>query len=523
MAWLRRRLIGIEGWRRYLLAFVLGASMTVSLPPLHVWPALIIGFTGLVWILDGCASPRSACLAGWWFGYGYLGFGLYWISFALLIEPERVGWMIPFAALGLPAALAVSAALATLVVHVSGIRGAGRVIVLAGAWSAGEWLRGHAFTGFPWNLIGYTAIASDALLQVTALIGIYGLGFLIVLAAAMPATLAGDANSLSPLRHYGPMAAAAALIAVVWVGGTFRLAGVDLGNVPDVTLRLVQANIAQHHKWQEEHRRANLARHFQLSSRSGSNAVTHVIWAETAVPYFLANDSDLSRAIGKLANPGGLVITGAPRTTIERETPRRVWNSVHAVDHTGQIVGTFDKSHLLPFGEYVPFRPLLRRVGVERLASGQGDFQAGQGNTTLNLPGLPPVGILVCYEAIFPGDVTSDTTRPLWLLNVTNDAWFGLTAGPHQHFAMARVRATEEGVPLVRVANTGISGIADARGKVILKTALGKTAVIDAPLPASLEHPTLYARWGDFGLLTLLFAVLTYAMAIRVFRIVPKT
>jgi len=223
MAWLRRRLIGIEGWRRYLLAFALGASVTLALPPLHLWPVLVVGFTGLVWVLDGCAGPRPACLAGWWFGFGYLGFGLYWISFALLIEPERVGWMIPFAVLGLPAALAASVALATLAVHLSGTRGAARVLVLAGAWVAGEWLRGHALTGFPWNLVGYTAVVSDALLQITALIGVYGLGFVVVLAAAMPATLTGDGDSLSRLHRYGPAAATAALMAILWIGGTLRL------------------------------------------------------------------------------------------------------------------------------------------------------------------------------------------------------------------------------------------------------------------------------------------------------------
>jgi apolipoprotein N-acyltransferase len=516
---IRQRLCGLAGWRRYLLAGVLGALVTIALPPLHLWPALPVGFTGLVWILDGCGDRKSAFFAGWWFGFGFLGLGLYWISFALLIEPERVGWMIPFVVLGLPAMFAIWGGLATLTVQMLGVQGVARVILLAGAWSGGEWLRGHAFTGFPWNLIGYTAVASDALLQVVALIGIYGLGFIVVLAAAMPATLGDGGAASSKVRAYGPVAAAALLIIVVWSGGALRLLGAQDGVVSDVNLRLVQANISQHHKWQEERRRANLARYFQLSSQSGAEKTTHIIWPETAVPYFLARDPDLARAIGRLVKPGGMVITGAPRTTAEKESPFRVWNAVHAIDHDGEITGTYDKSHLLPFGEYVPFRSFLNRLGVERIAAGQGDFQAGEGATTLSLAGLPPLGVLVCYEAIFPGEIVGDANRPRWLLNLTNDAWFGQTAGPYQHFTMSRVRAAEEGIPLVRVANTGISGIADAYGRVVVQSALGETRIIDAALPVSLDALTPYARWGDAGFLIILLTLAIYTLAIKAPRI----
>jgi apolipoprotein N-acyltransferase len=516
---IRQRLCGLAGWRRYLLAGVLGALVTIALPPLHLWPALPVGFTGLVWILDGCGDRKSAFFAGWWFGFGFLGLGLYWISFALLIEPERVGWMIPFVVLGLPAMFAIWGGLATLTVQMLGVQGVARVILLAGAWSGGEWLRGHAFTGFPWNLIGYTAVASDALLQVVALIGIYGLGFIVVLAAAMPATLGDGGAASSKVRAYGPVAAAALLIIVVWSGGALRLLGAQDGVVSDVNLRLVQANISQHHKWQEERRRANLARYFQLSSQSGAEKTTHIIWPETAVPYFLARDPDLARAIGRLVKPGGMVITGAPRTTAEKESPFRVWNAVHAIDHDGEITGTYDKSHLLPFGEYVPFRSFLNRLGVERIAAGQGDFQAGEGATTLSLAGLPPLGVLVCYEAIFPGEIVGDANRPRWLLNLTNDAWFGQTAGPYQHFTMSRVRAAEEGIPLVRVANTGISGIADAYGRVVVQSALGETRIIDAALPVSLDALTPYARWGDAGFLIILLTLAIYTLAFKAPRI----
>ena len=522
MTWLSHRFDGLEGWRLYLTVFALGAVVTVALPPLNWWPGLIVGFTGLVWVLDACKRRKVAFLVGWWFGFGYLGLGLYWISFALLIEPERVGWMVPFAALGLPALLATWIGLATLIVREFGAPGVTRVVLFAVGWSAAEWLRGHALTGFPWNLIGYAATASDALLQAAAVIGIYGVGFFIVLAAAVPATLGGGESSRSRFHRYGPVLVVFLLIAVAWGSGALRLAGAQDDTVADVNLRLVQANIAQHHKWQEERRRANLIRHLQLSSRTGSDSVTHVIWPETAVPYFLANDPDLLRTIGGLVGPEGLVITGAPRTTVKRESPLRVWNAIHAVDHEGEIVGTYDKSHLLPFGEYVPFRSLLRRLGVERIAAGQGDFQAGLGPKALTLPGLPPVSPLICYEAIFPGEVVANGPRTAWLLNLTNDAWFGNTAGPYQHFAMARTRAVEEGLPLVRVANTGVSGVADAYGRVIAQIDLGETGVIDTALPVSLSAPTLFSRWGDAGLVMILIVAVIYTRLIKGPRIATR-
>ena len=519
---LARRFAGLDGWRRYLVAFVLGAASTTALPPLHFWPALIVAFTGLVWLLDDCRHRRAAFGTGWWFGFGYLGLGLYWVSVALLIEPERVGWMLPFAAIGLPALLAVWSGMATLLVRVFETSGVARIVLLAAAWVSAEWLRGHLFTGFPWNLVGYVVAGSDAFLQITALIGIYGTGFFVVLAAAMPATLSDNVAPGSRIRRFGPVLGVLLLVAIWWGGGALRLAGAQEGHVPDIRLRLVQANIAQHHKWQEERRRANLVRYLQLSSQTGSEAVTHIIWAETAVPYFLANDPDLARTIGGLVRPGGLVITGAPRTTTELERPPRVWNAVHAVEHDGTIAATYDKSHLLPFGEYVPFRWILRRLGVEKIAAGQGDFQSGTGPKTLSLVGLPSLSPLVCYEAIFPGQVTAPDSRPAWLLNLTNDAWFGNTAGPYQHFAMARVRAVEEGLPLVRVANTGISGVTDSYGRVVRRLGLGESGVIDADLPIALETPAPFARWGDTTLAIILVLAFSYTMAVKGLRIATK-
>lgn len=237
---------------------------------------------------------------------------------------------------------------------------------------------------------------------------------------------------------------------------------------------------------------------------SGAALPTHVIWAETAATYFLANKAGPRQAIAAVTPKGGLTLTGAPRTTPKRESVYKVWNSLHGIDEKASIVGTYDKSHLVPFGEYMPLRNVL---GLDKLTAGATDFSAGQGPRTLRLKGLPPVSPLICYEVIFPGQVVDPKDRPQWLLNVTNDGWYGVSSGPYQHFAAARLRAVEEGLPLVRVANTGISGVIDGYGRVVAKLGLARKGILDSDLPRALG-PTPYGRLGNWivGLLVLMVA-----------------
>ena len=493
-----------RGWRRAVGALALGATAALALPPFHVLPALIIAFTGLVWLLDGCTSKRGAVGLGWCFGYGQFVVGLYWTGNALLTDAERFSWMVPFAVLGLPAILALFPAAATLATYLSRAGGLvhslTRPVVLAVAWTAAEWLRGHVLSGFPWNLVGYAWTVSDAVLQVTALVGIHGLGFLTVLAAAVPATLAGQA-----LVHHRWLPSVVALLglAALWLGGTLRLSEAAVAEFEGVRLRLVQANIDQHHKWRDDRRRAQLERYLQLSSNAGADSVSHIIWPETAIPYFLANEPKIMALIGGLVAPSGAVIAGAPRTTAEPVDPPRIWNSLHAVGAAGTVLATYDKHHLVPFGEYVPLHRLLARLGVAKVTSGSIDFSAGSGPRTVVIDGLPPFAALICYEAIFPDQIVDRGERPAWLLNITNDAWFGDSSGPYQHFAMARVRAVEQGLALVRTANTGISAIIDPYGRVRARLALGHHGVIDGGLPLPLDPPP-YARWGDGTALALM-------------------
>ena len=249
-------------------------------------------------------------------------------------------------------------------------------------------------------------------------------------------------------------------------------------------------------------RESNFRRLLSLSAGPGADRITDIVWPEAAATFFLNRDPARRAAIATVVPRGGLVLTGALRTDPPPDPPHQVWNSFAAIDGTGEIRGTYDKFHLVPFGEYVPFRGLLP---IEKITAGNVDFSAGPGPRTLDLPGLPPVGVLICYEVIFPGAVVDPAHRPAWLVNITNDAWYGFSSGPFQHFATARIRAVEEGLPLVRAANNGISGVIDPYGRIVGRLGLDDIGVVDADLPAALADPPLYARQGDRILLVMGF------------------
>ncbi len=500
---LSERIAGLAGWRRPGAAALLGALAAAALPPVHLLPLLLVAFPGFLWLLGASRGPWAAFAIGWWFGFGHFVAGLYWLVYPPFTDPARFAWAAPFAVLGLPAVLAAFTGAAALATWLAGLRGGGRVLALALAWTAAEWLRGQVFTGFPWNFVGYAWTFSPAMIQLAAAVGVYGLSFMSVVLAALPATLA-ERRGAAGLRL---VAAGIVALAAVWVLGTIRLAGASGEVVPGVRLRIVQANIAQPHNWRPDRREAQFRDYLQLSSEAALTPVTHLIWPETAAPFFLSREPERARLIGALAPPRGLVLTGAPRISAAGVRPPQIWNSVHAIGPGGGILASYDKFHLVPFGEYVPLRRWLGALGVEKLVQGQADFSTGPGPRTLVLPGLPPVGPLICYEAIFPGRVTARGDRPAWLLNLTNDAWFGISSGPYQHVAMARMRAVEEGLPLVRAANSGVSAVVDAHGRVLASLGLGRRGVVDAALPRALAGPPPYGRYGDWILLPLALAL----------------
>jgi len=480
------------------------------MPPVYAFPLLIPAFVGLRWALES-ASRREAFRDGWWFGFGFFVAGLYWICISLLTDPSKFLWLLPFALLGLPAVLAVYIGIFALLIQILAGRGVWGAALFASVWTVIEYVRSVLFSGFPWNLIGYSWTMSDAAMQMAAVTGVYGLSWLTVFAASLPSGMAQETGLVRARRI---TLASWAVIILIVVAGALRLQLADIlpsdkQPAPGVVLRLVQANIAQHHKWDPKLQMQGLKAHLDLTRSPGFEDATHVIWPETAVPFALSADSVLLGLLQQATPEEGVLLTGTLRAEGDKEN-FRVWNSVLAIHREQGIVAGYDKAKLVPFGEFVPLRNYLPDW-LTTPAAGM-DFARGPGPVTLQLPGLPPVSPLICYEVIFPSlAVTKDGERPQWLLNVTNDAWFGISSGPYQHFAMARVRAVEQGLPLVRVANTGISAVTDAYGRVEAELGLNEHGVIDANLPQALG-PTPYSRFGEVPVLLVIFINIVLAL-----------
>lgn len=506
------RLAGLTAWRRWLAAGLFGALASAALPPVYLVPLLWPAFTGLLWLLDGARRARSAFMVGWAFGAGHFLTGLYWVGIAFLVDAEQFAFLMPFAVAGLAVGLGLFPAVIALAVWSTRSRGVPRLFLFAAVWLAAEWLRSWILTGFPWNLIGSVWAFSDAMLQLGALTGVWGLSLVTLLAAAAPATLAE--GSRTAVTRWLPVGATLLLLAFTWAGGELRLAAAPPAGsraVEGVRLRLVQPSIVQSSKWADDLRPQHIADQMALTLRSSAGRYSHVIWPETAITYSLADQPELRQVLAQIVPPGGLLLSGAPRTVWEASGPR-LWNSFHALDPLGEIRGTYDKFHLVPFGEYVPLKGLL---GISKLTQGRLDFSPGQGLRTLTLPGLPPVGPLICYEVIFPGKVAEPDNRPDWLLNLTNDSWFGTSSGPYQHFASARMRAVEEGLPLVRVANSGISAVVDGYGRTLARLELNKVGVLDAALPQPIVGTTTFSKLGNLSVLVLVLLSLFAAYISR--------
>ena len=495
------------GWKRAAIAFLAGAFSSLAMAPFNAWPILFITFPVVIWLIDGAAAGKmrgipAAAMAGWWFGFGYFVPGLYWIGYAFLVDAETFAWLLPAAICGLPAYLALYTALGFALARLLWTKDASRVLALAASLTIGEWLRGHMLTGFPWNAFGYALTEPLALAQTMSLIGLWGMTFLAVAIFASPGVLI-DGRSRTQRPWLAP-ALALSLLIVMGIYGAIRLGNTPTQFVANVKLRIMQPNISQDKRFNYSAKADVMSKYLALSDRStgpensGVGSANVLIWPESAFPFFLSREADAMAQIADLLPKGTVLITGAVRPPDQPPGTRvtRAYNSIFVIDHDGTFLSAYDKLHLVPFGEYLPFQNVLEKIGLQQLTKVHGGFIPGLRRKVMDVPGAPPMLPLICYEAVFPDDIVIQNDRPGWIVNLTNDGWFGISTGPYQHLQQSRIRAIEEGLPLVRAANTGISVVVDPVGRIIAQLGLGIEGVLDSRLPAAIQ-PTFYAKTGD--------------------------
>ena len=489
----------------------LAAISTFALAPNFWWWLLPLTLPYAIFVLDevheqleGRRKVRAAFMLGWWWGMGYFVAGLYWIPNALLVDVEKFLWLVPFAAVGIPAGLAIFTGLSFVTMMALWSKGQGRLLIFACIFVAFEWLRSWVLTGFPWNSLHQVWAGNATFMQLASITGPWGLSLIVAYMGVVPYALK---DGLIHRKTWYPV-----VLAVILVGGTAIYGMLRLNAHPTryhetVRVRIVQPNISQKDKWLPENAGPITDRLLSLSKPEGKASHTVVIWPEAATPYQLEHYPGTRLGMARRMGPGDLLVSGTPRAIRKLNTEPRYFNAVVMVDPEGRVLDFYHKHHLVPFGEYVPLENVLGRIGLRKITEGAAGFESGDGPVTVSIPGIPSFTPQICYEAIFPAETLADgQERPQWLINVTNDAWYGNTAGPQQHLAQARMRAVEQGLPLARSANNGVSALIDPVGRVLARREFNQTAFIELPLPKPVAE-TVYARQGSLWA-ALLFAAM---------------
>lgn len=516
-----------------LLALAAGGLAAIAPPPFGVTPGLL-GYALLLHLVDNAAEAkplRSAFWRGWLAAFAYFLIGCWWVAEAFMVDARGQGWMAPFAVALLPAGLGLFWGAAMVLYRLLRPEGAWRILVFAGALTVLEWLRGHVLTGFPWNLPGETWRAGAPISQAAALVGAYGLTWITLAASAAFAALLWCAR---PRMRLSPPLLALCALMVLWAWGAHRLRHSVAISAQVPLVRVVQPDVKEEAKYNYDNLRSIFFRYIELTARPAARAPDIVVWSEGAVPMsandLLDPDGGWADVVRNSLHPGETLLFGAYRAQ-PAGGKTLYFNSLVAVRRTAQglkITGDYDKFRLVPFGEYLPAEFILEPLGFKDLAHIGDSFAAGPPPAPIAPEGAPPVQPLICYESLFP-DLVRDAVRrgpvrPRWIVNVSNDSWFGVTSGPLQHLNQASYRAIEEGLPIVRATPTGVSAVIDAYGRhaPAETLGLGKVGVIDAPLPPALEGTT-YGGLGDGPLAVLLLLSLGASAWFRWSRIAMTT
>lgn len=473
------KLLSLSGWPRVIALFACGAGAALSLAPFHFWPLLFVSYGGLFTYLLRVETLKQALKTGWWWGFGFFLVGMYWISISLLVDPTYL-WLLPFSLIGLNGGFALFTALSGVLFFT--LKRANiliNILIFTACLFAGEWLRSHILTGFPWNLIGYAWGANDSSSQLANLFDIYSLTALTIFIAVLPIIAILSAHKL---RWIAPIISLLVMV-MAYAYGANRLANSEV-TYTDISIRIVQPNIDQASKWDQGQAEVIMQRLTSLGVTSTEDRADIIIWPETAIPYTLLESTTSLSSLAPIIPKGSHLISGIVTSNRNRLAPK-LWNSLIELDDSATIINRYNKYHLVPFGEYVPLRQWLP---IKKLTAGTIDFSAGKPMISTQPARYVPAFLpLICYEIIFPQYV-EQVGSAKWIVNITNDDWFGKSSGPYQHLEMARFRAIETGLPVIRAANSGISAVIDPYGRIIDHLGLGEEGVINQRLPNPAEN-----------------------------------
>ncbi|WP_422047810.1 apolipoprotein N-acyltransferase [Shimia sp.] len=484
---------GRRGWRAVPFRIAAGGAMLGSMaglghPPFDLWWATLLAFAAVFYLLHEVQRGRETVWLGLGFGTGYFAMSLHWIVEPFFVDPLRHGWMAPFAIVFMAVGLSLFWSAAFWLAKRLHPSGWPVVLTLTGA----ELLRAYVLTGFPWGMPSY-ALVDRLAGQGAAFVGPHGLNLMLFAVSLALGLAAVAARGRLPLAALGVSGA----VALAWPMAPAE----PVAQTAQPVVRLVQPNAPQHQKWDPEYTGLFFERLVRATA-AGENRPDLIVWPETAVPVLLNYAEETLQIISRSA-AGVPVVLG-----INRFEGTRIHNAAILLDGTGEVAATYDKHHLVPFGEYIPLGNLMARIGITGFASRSGDgFSPGPGPALMDLGALGKALMLICYEAVFPQDVFNAPERPSFILHLTNDAWFGSFSGPFQHLAQARMRAIESGLPVLRAANTGVSAAIDAQGRVLQALELNTEGYLDVALPAPRPR-TVYARSGDWPIIAVVFLLL---------------
>lgn len=495
---------------RKLSSFILGAASVLALPPHYAFVILFITFSGLLLLLDKAPNLKNSFAIGYWFGFGFFAFGFSWIGNALLIDPLHFGWLYPICLFACGAFFGLFIAFPALLSFWFKNLYA-KIFAFATFWVIFEWIRSFFLTGFPWNLLGSVLAFNIQAIQLASVIGTYGLSLLVILITSAPALFIKYKNRQSLA------VASTIIIGLSLIIGSFGFYHYHKYNdkTPSETIiRFVQPSIPQNMKWDKAALENNLNQYIKLSQAEGLDKVDFVLWGETASAFALDMEDYYRQSITEAIPEHGYLITGLVRYKFDNYDYYQPMNSMFVLNKQGDIENYYDKTHLVPFGEYIPLRQYMPRW-VRPVTNTIANFKAGSGHKKINIKDYPSFGSLICYEIIFPAEVVDNTQKPEWLINLTNDGWYGDSSGPYQHLVTTQLRAVEEGITIARIANSGISAMISRTGEVIASLPLNHNGYIDVPLPQQLSMPTLYGKYSNIIVLILCLANITLAIFLQ--------